>query len=129
MKRALLITVRSLKPFFWHDLYAVPLEEDVEVLRDYLLQLIGTHNLEQLWRVLKFLDRYAAFFVVVALLIPVQKGKGRKRTEEDKAGKNRALTGNPFTPKTLTRRFLFIFNSEPCGRRYKAGEETRKGSV
>lgn len=69
------------------------------------------------------------FFFVVALLIPVQKGKGRKRTEEDKAGKNRALTGNPFTPKTLTRRFLFIFNSEPCGRRYKAGEETRKGSV
>ena len=63
MKRTLLITVRSLKPFFWHDLYVVPLEEDVEVLRDYLLQLIGTHNLEQLWRVLKFLDRYAAFFL------------------------------------------------------------------
>lgn len=37
---------------------AVPLGEDVEVFRDYLLQLIGTQNLEQLWRVLKFLDRY-----------------------------------------------------------------------
>lgn len=37
---------------------AVPLEEDVEVFSDYLLQLIATQNLEQLWRVLKFLDRY-----------------------------------------------------------------------
>jgi len=41
----------------WTDAYEVPLEEDVEVFRDYLLQLIGTQNLEQLWRVMKFLDR------------------------------------------------------------------------
>lgn len=41
----------------WTSSYEVPLEEDVEVFRDYLLQLIGLKNLEQLWRVLKFLDR------------------------------------------------------------------------
>ena len=41
-----------------HFLVAVPLEEDVEVLRNYLIQLVGTKNLEQLWRVLRFLDRY-----------------------------------------------------------------------
>ena len=38
---------------------AAPLEEDVEVLSDYLIRLVGTQNLEQLWRVFKFLDRYA----------------------------------------------------------------------
>ncbi|XP_078373550.1 DNA repair protein REV1-like isoform X2 [Oculina patagonica] len=41
----------------WTDAYEVPLEEDVEVFSDYLLQLIATKNLEQLWMVLKFLDR------------------------------------------------------------------------
>lgn len=41
----------------WTQAYEVPLEEDVEVLRNYLIQLVGTKNLEQLWRVLRFLDR------------------------------------------------------------------------
>jgi len=41
----------------WTDAYEVPLEEDVEVFSDYLSQLIGSQNLEQLWRVMKFLDR------------------------------------------------------------------------
>lgn len=41
---------------------AAPLEEDVEVLSAYLIQLVGTQNLEQLWKVLKFLDRYATNF-------------------------------------------------------------------
>ena len=53
--------------FFFYDLCcdyisAAPLEEDVEVLSAYLIQLVGTQNLEQLWKVLKFLDRYAANF-------------------------------------------------------------------
>lgn len=38
------------------------MEEDVEVLSAYLIQLVGTQNLEQLWKVLKFLDRYATNF-------------------------------------------------------------------
>ena len=34
----------------------------MEVLSAYLIQLVGTQNLEQLWKVLKFLDRYATNF-------------------------------------------------------------------
>lgn len=34
----------------------------MEVLSTYLIQLVGTQNLEQLWKVLKFLDRYATNF-------------------------------------------------------------------
>ena len=53
--------------FFFYDLCcdyisAAPLEEDVEVLSAYLIQLVVTQNLEQLWKVLKFLDRYATNF-------------------------------------------------------------------
>ena len=53
--------------FFLYDLccdyiLAAPLEEDVEVLSAYLIQLVGTQNLEQLWKILKFLDRYATNF-------------------------------------------------------------------
>ena len=56
-----------LSVFFLYDLccdyiLAAPLEEDVEVLSAYLIQLVGTQNLEQLWKVLKFLDRYATNF-------------------------------------------------------------------
>ena len=34
----------------------------MEVLSAYLIELVGTQNLEQLWKVLKFLDRYATNF-------------------------------------------------------------------
>ena len=34
----------------------------MEVLSAYLIQLVGTQDLEQLWKVLKFLDRYATDF-------------------------------------------------------------------
>ena len=38
--------------------FSVPLREDIAFFTDYLLQLVETKNLEQLWRVLRFLDRY-----------------------------------------------------------------------
>lgn len=41
----------------WTQAYEVPLREDIAFFTDYLLQLVETKNLEQLWRVLRFLDR------------------------------------------------------------------------
>ena len=34
---------------------------------EYLLELIGMKNLEQLWKVLKFLDRYCSHFIMLDL--------------------------------------------------------------
>ena len=62
-------------------IFVVPLEEDVEVFSDYLLQLIGTQNLEQLWRVMKFLDRYFFLSSFISLVwyrcVPCPHGKVR----------------------------------------------------